>query len=122
MTKEAVLYQFWNSFGLPAYEESSVPDNPPQQYITYECATSNWGEQVALSANIWYKNTQSWTGINEKAREIAAFLGYGGINILCDNGSVTLRQGTPFARNGEDDNGNTKQKYINITAEYNTEL
>lgn len=120
MTKEAVIHQFWSSFGLPAYEESSVPDNPPDEYITYQLQTSCWGEQVALSGSIWYRNYSTWSGINATARQIAAFLGLGGINILCDDGSITLRQGTPFATSRADDNGNTKQKYINITAEYNT--
>ena len=27
MTKAAAIYQFWNSFGLTAYEENSVPDD-----------------------------------------------------------------------------------------------
>lgn len=122
MTKEQTIYQFWASFGIPAYEENSVPDNAPQMYITFEQSTAMWGEQVALSANIWHKNVTSYLALYAKAKEIAELLGYGGLNVICDDGSITLRQGSPFALNGADDDGNTKQLYINVTAEFNTEV
>ena len=28
MNKYQALYEFYNSFGIPAYEENSVPENP----------------------------------------------------------------------------------------------
>ena len=36
MTKAAAIYQFWNSFGLTAYEENSVPTDATFPYITYQ--------------------------------------------------------------------------------------
>ena len=120
MTKEAALNAFWGRFGVPAYDENSVPDDKPNMYITYEVATGNFGEQVALSASIWHWHTWSWVAINTKAREIAEFLGLGGVYLRCDGGAIHIRQGSPFARSSEDEE--VKQKYINITAEFITEV
>ena len=39
MTKAAAIYQFWNSFGLTAYEENTVPDDAAFPYITYQLVT-----------------------------------------------------------------------------------
>ena len=122
MTKEAAIYNFWAGFEIPAYEENSVPDNAPQMYITFEQSSSYWGEQVALSANIWHKNVTSYLALYAKAKQIRDYLGLGGVNLICDEGSITLRQGTPFMLNGADDDGNTKQLYINVTADFNTEV
>lgn len=35
MNKAQAIQAFWESFGVPAYEESTVPDDAVMPYITY---------------------------------------------------------------------------------------
>jgi hypothetical protein len=35
MNKSQALQSFWESFGIPAYNEYTVPDNAEMPYITY---------------------------------------------------------------------------------------
>ena len=35
MNKEQAIHFFWSQFGLPAYDENSVPDDAQMPYITY---------------------------------------------------------------------------------------
>ena len=123
MTKEAALYNFWSMFGLPAYEENSVPsgeDGAEFPYITYQVATDSFGNNVSLTGSVWYRST-SWKEANAKAQEISNMLSRGGVTISCDSGIVWLRRGVPFAQSmGDENDGLIKRKYLNITAEFMT--
>ena len=120
MTKAAAIYQFWNSFGLTAYEESSVPDDATFPYITYQLVTDSFDREIPLTASIWYRS-ESWTGINAKTEEISQKISRGGKIIPCDGGTIWLKRGRPFAQNMEDESDNLiKRKYLNITAEFMT--
>ena len=126
MTKASAIHQFWNSFGINAYEENVVYDvdedgkeiSPKFPYITYQLVTDSFGNEVQMTASIWYRS-ESWTAINLKTDEISEYIGYGGIMIPFDNGSIWLKRGTPFAQNMGDDNDNLiKRKYLNLSAEF----
>ena len=123
MTKEAALYNFWSMFGLPAYEENSVPsgeDGAEFPYITYQVVTDSFGNDVALTGSVWYRST-SWKEANAKAQEISNMLSRGGVTISCDGGIIWLRRGVPFAQSmGDDSDDLIKRKYINIVAEFMT--
>lgn len=123
MTKAAAIYQFWKSFGLPTYEENSVPtgDNAPAlPYLTYQFATDDFGKEVALTSSLWYRST-SWTQANEKAEEISETIGRGGKMLPCDGGAIWLKKGTPFAQNmGDESDDKIKRKYLNLVVEYFT--
>ena len=80
MDKWQALQAFWESFGLPAFKENSVPDEVWDEnlkkmvklqmpYITYEVTASTFGTRVASSASIWYRDT-SWKAISNKAKTI----------------------------------------------------
>ena len=124
MTKEAALYNFWSMFGLPAYEENSVPsgeDGAEFPYITYQVVTESFGNDVAMAGSVWYRST-SWKEANAKAQEISNVLGSGGVTLACDGGIIWLRRGVPFAQSmGDDSDDLIKRKYINITAEFITD-
>lgn len=123
MTKAAALYNFWSGFGLPAYEETTVPtgdDAPAFPYITYQVVTDSFGSEVPLSGAVWYRS-ESWLQINAKTEEISEYIGRGGRLIPCDGGAIWLKRGQPFAQSmsdGADDM--IRRKYINITAEFLT--
>ena len=120
MTKEAALYNFWSMFGLPAYEENTVPEDAAFPYITYQVVTDSFGYDVALTASVWYRST-SWKEANAKAQEISDKISRGGVTIACDNGIIWIRRGVPFAQSmGDDSDDLIKRKYINLVAEFMT--
>lgn len=122
-TKTAAIYDFWAGFGLPAYDEASVPtgENAPEfPYITYSVVTDDFGNQVALTGSVWYKES-TWVNANAKAEEINKYVGRGGKIIPCDGGAIWIMRGSPFAQSMGDENDDLiKRKYINITAEFLT--
>lgn len=120
MTKAAAIYQFWNSFGLTAYEENTVPDDAPFPYITYQLVTDSFDREIPITASIWYRS-ESWAGINAKTEEISQKISRGGKIVACDGGAIWLKRGQPFAQNmGDESDDLIKRKYLNITAEYIT--
>ena len=120
MTKAAAIYQFWNSFGLTAYEENTVPDDAVFPYITYQLVTDSFDREIPLTASIWYRS-ESWSGINAKADEISQKVSRGGKIIPCDGGAIWLKRGQPFAQSmGDESDDLIKRKYLNITAEFMT--
>ena len=128
MTKAAAIYQFWNSFGIKAYEENTVidadedgnPVEPTMPYITYQLVTDSFDREVAATASLWYRS-ESWTAINAKTEEISAHIGLGGKIIKCDGGRIWIKRGQPFAQNmGDESDDLIKRKYLNVTIEYLT--
>lgn len=120
MTKAAAMYQFWNSFGLTAYEENTVPDNAVFPYITYQLVTDSFDREIPLSASLWYRS-ESWTAINAKTEEISQKISRGGKIISCDGGAIWMKRGQPFAQNmGDESDDLIKRKYLNITAAFMT--
>ena len=121
MTKAAAIYDFWAGFGLPAFEENSVPsgvDEPAFPYIAYQLITDSFGGDVAMTASLWYRDS-SWVKANAKADEISEAIGYGGDVILYDGGSIWIKRGQPFAqRMGDASDKKIKRIIINIEAEY----
>ena len=120
MTKAAAIYQFWNSFGLAAYDENTVPDDAAFPYITYQLVTDSFDYEIPLTASIWYRS-ESWTAINAKTEEVSRGISRGGKIIPCDGGAIWLKRGQPFAQSMGDESDNLiKRKYLNITAEFMT--
>ena len=120
MTKAASIYQFWNSFGLTAYEENTVPTDADFPYITYQLVTDSFDREIPLTASLWYRS-ESWTAINAKTEEISQKISRGGKIISCDCGAIWLKRGQPFAQNmGDESDDLIKRKYLNITAEFMT--
>ena len=121
MTKAAAIYQFWNSFGLTAYEENSVPDDATFPYITYQLVTDSFDREIPLTASLWYRS-ESWTAINAKTEEISQKISRGGKIISCDGGAIWLKRGQPFAQSMGDESDNLiKRKYINISIVFITQ-
>ena len=120
MTKAAAMYQFWNSFGLTAYEENTVPTDATFPYITYQLVTDSFDREIPLTASLWYRS-ESWTAINAKTEEISQKISRGGKIISCDGGAIWLKRGQPFSQNmGDESDDLIKRKYLNVTAEFIT--
>ena len=117
--KYQALHNFYSGFGVPAYEENSVPENAKLPYITYEVITSELAAQnVALSCQIWDKSN-SLKNLNTLTESLSAAL-RNGAKLQCDDGYIMLYRGEPFAQTRPSGERTIKAKYINITADYIT--
>lgn len=117
MDKYQALHWFWNSFGIPAYDESTVPDNHGDFYITYSAVTDSLDRALPMSANIWKRNATSWSDISQKAEQISDAL-IQVKTIPLDIGYLYITRGQPFAQRMEEENDTVRRIYINIMAEY----
>lgn len=122
MDKFQAIHSFWSSFGLPAYDENTVPDGddkPSLPYITYDAVIGNFGDFVAMSASLWYYGT-SWSQITTKMIQIESAIGLGGKIIDCDGGILWIKRGSPFAQRVSDPDDMIRRILINIEAEFIT--
>ena len=119
LDKFQALHYFWNSFGIPAYESTTVREgtNLGDFYITYEAVVDRLDNAVPMSASIWKKNTMSWEEISQKAEEISDAL-IQVKTIPMQIGYLYITRGTPFAQRMSDEDESTRRIYINIMAEY----
>lgn len=122
MDKAQAIHQFWSSFDLTAIDEQSAYDEKidlPDNYITYELQTSNFGDPLSLTASLWYYTT-SWKDITDKADEIARYIGYGGKIIAVDGGYIWIKLGTPFAQRMATEQENYRRIILSITVDFLT--
>lgn len=120
MDKAQALHTFWSGFGIPAYDENSVPDDAVMPYITYTVATDSIDNPVPLTASIWYDST-AWDTISQKAEEVAETVGkQGHLSIPVDGGYLYMTKGTPFIQRMPDTSDTVKRIYINIMVEFLT--
>lgn len=119
MDKAQALQRFWESFGIPAYEQTTVPESATMPYITYSVSTDSLDNVVNMYASIWYHST-SWKDISEKTEQIARYIvGMNPPSIKFDGGRLYIAKGTPFAQRMEDPNDDMiRRMYLNIQAEY----
>ena len=120
MTKGAALQSFFESI-MPAYAETSVPDDAAFPYLTYQLALNAWDNgETALSINMWFY-TNSEAVPNAKTQELSDAIGYGGVTLPCDGGFIWLKRGSPWCQSMRDENDPMiKRRYINVIAEYFT--
>lgn len=121
MTKEQALYDFFNSFNIAGYRNTTVPDDVIFPYLTFDTPISSFDEDpVSITLNLYFY-TDSEAVPDAKAEEIRKAIGMGGKLLPCDGGMIWLKWGSPWCQSLVDDtNPNIKRRYINITAEYLT--
>ena len=118
MDKYQALHTFWNSFGIPAYDSATVPEeNRGDFYITYEVATDSLDRAIPLTASIWKVGTTSWSDISQKAEQISDEL-VQVKTIPLDIGYLYITRGRPFAQRMSDEDDTVRRIYINLMAEY----
>lgn len=120
MNKEAAFQAWAESFGIPAYAATAVPDDATEPYLTYALATGMWGDgEQACDLSVWYRTT-SEAKPNAKAREIGEALGIGGTCLPCDEGLVWVKRGQPFSQPVDSGDNAVKRRYINLSVEFLT--
>lgn len=122
MNKVQAINSFWNSFGIPAFENTTVPEDESLRgdfYITYDVSTDSLDRAVPMSASIWELESTSWERISLKAEEISDAL-IQVKTIPLDIGYLYISRGQPFAQRVNDEVETTRRIYINIMAEFLT--
>ena len=110
MNTAQALYQFWSSFGLPAYTVGTVPDEAQVPYITYSLVETEPLEPRTCYGQVWYRSTSN-AALLAKVDEIKAVVG-AGCSISCDGGYVVLRGLTVDLMT--DINPENRYAYINL--------
>ena len=117
MKKWEAIYSFFSSFGIPAYEENSVPsgsDKPSFPYIVYEMQQGGFDAEndIALAFSIIDKY-DSFVPSYELADTIASTIG-NGLPIEIDDGYVKIAQGRPWAETQRDPEDDTIRRLYSI--------
>lgn len=117
MDKWRAIHDFWSGFGIPAYDQSSVPDTAEYPYITYSAAVGEFEQVIILTANVWYLSTR-WDEISKKVLEIAEGVGQYKLTPIDGRGYLFVYAGTPFAQRIKDENDLIRRVYIVLQAEF----
>jgi len=124
MDKAQALHQFWSGFGIPAWDENTVPDDDDirgEKYIAYSVSTGSLDDVINLTAKIWDTNTSSWEFVENKAEEIAEYIAkMVPPTIPIENGRLYITKGKPFSQRLSNPNELVRGNYINIQAEFLT--
>lgn len=124
MDKAQALHQFWSGFGIPAWDENTVPDDDDirgEKYIAYSVSTGSLDDVINLTAKIWDTNTSSWEFVENKAEEIAEYIvKMVPPTIPIENGRLYITKGKPFSQRLSNPNELVRGIYINIQAEFLT--
>lgn len=118
MDKAQTIQAFWSSFGWPAYDEGTVPDDATYPRITYNVVEDELDRPVSMYASLWDRGT-SWYNVSVKSSQIADALNkMHPPAIQFDGGRVYITKGTPFAQRMVDEDDMVRRIYLNITTEY----
>jgi hypothetical protein len=121
MDKSQAINTFWNSFGIPAYDEYTVPDGVGMPYITFEASTDAIGIDVPMTASIWYRDS-SWEAINKKADQISERISYSYYIKAIEGGYMVVKRGNIFAQRLNDpDDSDVRRILISVLVEFLTE-
>lgn len=120
MDKAQAVHDFWSKFGIPAYDENSVPDDATMPYVTYNVTTDNFDKPVQLNGSLWYRST-SWEDVSKKTDEISRHVGYGYYIQKIDGGYMRIVMGQPFAQRMNDpEDAMVRRMFIILEAEFMT--
>lgn len=121
MWKEHAIHQFWSSFGIPAYDSTTVDEDAEMPYITYDVSTGSIGDFILLTGSIWYRS-DGWTAVTQKAHEIEEYLTtMSPPAIKIDGGRAYFTKGAPFSQRISEPNDDTVRRiYIQVNAEFLT--
>lgn len=120
VSKAAAMQRFLESFGIPVYGETSVPDEASFPYITYVMNWSSWfGERATVEVDLWYRGFGEKPA-NDKADEIAKAL-VGGVMLPVDGGAMWVNAGDPFCQcMGDPEDAQIRRRYIILTVDFVT--
>lgn len=121
MNKNQAIYDFFSSFGIPAYLESSVPETANFPYITYSLNTSTFTQEAPTNmvVNVFFRSKEA--DANAKVEEISEAIGLNGLVLPCEDGKVWLQRGNPWCQSMSDPvDDKIQRRYLNVTAYFFT--
>lgn len=107
----AALKAFFSGFGLPAYQEGSVPEDQNLPYITYSLSAPEWNQKATMYARVWDRSTSN-AFIISTADQITAAIGEM-LRIPIDGGNLVIWPETPLIQILVD--GDYRNAYINLS-------
>lgn len=116
MNKEQTYNEFWNSFGISAYDESTVSAKTVFPYITFNFASGDYTNTQNLSVSLWDRST-SWKRISELSRMIEDKI----INMVAiptDDGFIYISKGSPFAQRMADTDDSIRRIVLNVEVQF----
>ena len=95
----ASLQAFLEGFGVPAYDDNSLPGNATLPYLTYTPVITVWRDSTLFLVRLWdYPGPdQSADRLYEIVDRISEAVGEG-IRIPAEEGYITLYKGNPWAQ------------------------
>ena len=108
----ATLKTFFGGFGIPAYSETSVPDDVQLPYITYPIKEPWWNQPTSFYIVLWSR-TNGYADVLTKADQIKAAIGEG-VSLEADGGWVVIRPDNPLTQEMKDNENDIKALYINL--------
>lgn len=109
------LYNFWSSFGLPAFVENAVPDDQELPYITYRLAFPEWRSQMSIYGTVWVRST-SYAPLANIVNTIDMKLGEG-LQLETERGVIFLYKDINFAQIQPQDDLSVKAAYLSLILE-----
>ncbi len=102
------LYQFWASFGLPAWSQDTVPDEAVLPYITFDVVSGDALGATLLTGTAWLRDEDDGTSVNARRaqvlEQIAAAVPPAGLKLDTEDGGFIMlyRNSGNFQRNVQD--------------------
>ena len=113
MTNTATaLYEFWSSFGIPAFTVDTVPVEQELPYITYSLPETPPLEPLTHYAQVWYRTTKNVELMATVDSIKQAFGTDRKVTLRCNGGYVVLRD--PTVQLQTDQNPENRYAYINM--------
>lgn len=119
MNKYEAQQAYWSRFGIPAYNELTVPETERDRYpyITYQKVNGSLDGQVTASANIYYRST-SWREIDEKITEMEPLINH---QIEIEGGYLKVRKPEAnFAQQMSDPDPAVRRYTLTVEVEFLT--
>ena len=109
------LYEFWNSFGVPAYPMNTVLEDKKLPYITYQLRQEETFGSANDFARVYFagRNTEEMFSLFDK---IKVTIGAGKIIKVGDQGNIIIYE--PTAQYLEDTE-NSISLYLSFETDYN---
>lgn len=120
MDSQQALHQFFSGFGVPAYDRYSIPDSAIETFprLTYEVAIGDTFDRVAITADVWDRNS-SWKNVVNIFNSISDTLGRGGVTLPFDGGGLWITKAQPWGRRLDDgDDSSIRRIHLNMYVEF----
>lgn len=106
---------YWSSFGMPAYQELTVPEDVQFPYIAYQTANGSLDGVINVSASVYYKGT-SWAQIMKDVLQMEKAIDR---QVFIEGGCMKVRKPiTNFAQPMGDEDEKIRRMLLTVEIEF----